>query len=133
MRISDLEAIVGLPRGTIRYYEKEGLISPVHQENRYRDYSEEDVDRLKRIIVLRKIGLPISEVRGLLDAEPGKKSAVPVLKKNKQNLALEKEKINMAIRICDEIADSKPENIDIEYYFKMVRKMDSFESEVEGA
>ena len=46
---ADLEQQAGMTRANIRYYEQEGLLSPVRRENGYRDYSQEDLDTLLRI------------------------------------------------------------------------------------
>ena len=45
MTIKEVEQRTGLPRSVIRFYEKEGLIAPQrNEENRYRAYSQADVD-----------------------------------------------------------------------------------------
>ncbi len=67
MEIKDLVDNLGIPRANIRFYEKEGLLNPQRKENQYRDYSEEDIDRLKKIIILRKLGITISEIKAILD------------------------------------------------------------------
>ena len=41
MTIHELETRIGLPRASIRFYEKEGLIAPKRLANGYRDYSED--------------------------------------------------------------------------------------------
>jgi len=43
MTIKEVEQCLGVPRATVRFYEKEGLLSPTREENGYRDYSQEDV------------------------------------------------------------------------------------------
>ena len=40
MLIQELEVKSGLPRATIRYYEKEGFLNPGRLENGYRVYSQ---------------------------------------------------------------------------------------------
>lgn len=66
MKIKDVELKVGITKANIRYYEKEGLISPERNgENNYREYSEKDVEQLERIKVLRILGIPISDIREL--------------------------------------------------------------------
>ena len=52
MTIKEIEELAGMPRANIRYYEAEGLLSPVRSENGYRDYSEEDLSILKKIKLL---------------------------------------------------------------------------------
>ena len=59
MKIKELEAITGIPRATIRFYEKEGLLSPEREDNGYREYSEEDKDKLMKIKLLRLLSIPI--------------------------------------------------------------------------
>lgn len=66
MRINEVEERVGVTKRNIRYYEKEGLLSPErNSENGYRDYTEEDVEELKRVKLLRKLDLPLEEIRRL--------------------------------------------------------------------
>ena len=48
MKINEVEERVGITKRNIRYYEKEGLLSPGrNSENGYRDYADEDVEALK--------------------------------------------------------------------------------------
>lgn len=64
MKINEAEALAGVPRKTIRFYEAEGLLSPRrNRANGYRDYGEEEVEALRKIKLLRKLGLPIAEIR----------------------------------------------------------------------
>lgn len=65
MRIQELEHRVGIERATIRYYEKEGLIHPARSENGYRDYSEEDAAELRRIKLMRELGVTLETIRSL--------------------------------------------------------------------
>ncbi len=48
MTIRDVEWETGLERTNIRFYEREGFISPLRRENGYRDYCDEDVALLKK-------------------------------------------------------------------------------------
>ena len=65
MKIFELERETGLDRATIRYYEKEGFITPARLENGYRDYSQEDRDHLLKIRLLRQLGMSLDRVRNL--------------------------------------------------------------------
>ena len=68
MQIKDVETLVGITRKNIRFYEKEGLIKPSrNSSNDYREYSLEDVDWLKKIKLLRKLSIPIEEIRLIKD------------------------------------------------------------------
>ena len=48
MTIKEVEQYLEVPRATVRFYEKEGLIRPERGGNGYRDYSEEDVEKLRQ-------------------------------------------------------------------------------------
>ena len=53
MKIKDVEERTGLSRSNVRFYEKEKLIEPSRNEsNGYRDYSENDVENIKKIAYL---------------------------------------------------------------------------------
>ena len=64
MKINEVEQQVGITKKNIRFYEQQGLLSPKrNMDNGYRDYAEEDVTELKKIKMLRKLSLPIEEIR----------------------------------------------------------------------
>ena len=47
-------------RANIRYYEQQGLLTPARRENGYREYSDEDLQTLQKIKLLRHLGLSLS-------------------------------------------------------------------------
>ena len=67
----------GLPPKTIRYYEDIGLIRPERLDNGYRDYSGEDVHRLRFLQRSRSLGFSVDECRQLLSlyGDEGRESA----------------------------------------------------------
>ena len=56
----------GLPPKTIRYYEDIGLLTADRAANGYRDYSNEDVHRLRFVQRARSLGFSVDECRQLL-------------------------------------------------------------------
>ena len=70
MKINQVEQLVGITKGNIRFYEKEGLLVPGrNSENGYRDYSDADVVWLKKIKLLRMLDVPIEEILRLKSGE----------------------------------------------------------------
>ena len=67
MNIKEVERRSGLPRSGIRYYESEGLLSPVRLENGYRAYSVREVWRLNVIRDLRALDLPVEVIARYLE------------------------------------------------------------------
>lgn len=70
MTIKEVENRTGLPRANIRFYEKEGLITPARNgKNGYREYSEQDVRMLKTVAFLRTLDIPLEQVKKLSHQE----------------------------------------------------------------
>lgn len=60
MKIMEVSGQYGLSSDTLRYYERIGLIAPVHRnESGIRDYNELDLRRVEFIKCMRSAGLPI--------------------------------------------------------------------------
>ena len=91
MKINEVEALVGITRKNIRFYEAEGLLSPRrNSQNGYRDYGETEVEVLRRIKLLRKLGLPLEEIRqmqhGAYTVGDGMRRHLVSLERERQNL-----------------------------------------------
>lgn len=66
MKINEVEQAIGITKKNIRFYEQEGLLNPSRNlSNGYRDYSEEDLKVLRQIKLLRKLDIPLEEIRRL--------------------------------------------------------------------
>ena len=60
MKIAEVSEQYGLSADTLRYYERVGLIPPVHRnEGGIRDYNDLDLRRVDFIKCMRSAGLPI--------------------------------------------------------------------------
>ncbi len=69
MKINEAERLAGITKKNIRFYEEQGLLRPARSAgNGYREYSPADVERLRQIKLLRKLDLPVEEIRALLSA-----------------------------------------------------------------
>jgi len=69
MRIAELAQRTGVSRHTLRYYEKEGLLSDVVRAgNNYRDYPEQMVQRVIMMRQLKALGFSLKEIREVMDA-----------------------------------------------------------------
>ncbi len=69
MKIKELENELSISRSQIRFYEKQGLFSPERKDNNYRKYTEQDVELLKKIIIFRKMGFSVEEIKLLQSNE----------------------------------------------------------------
>ena len=100
MTIKDMEQQVGITKANIRFYEKEGLLSPARGENNYRDYTEEDREVLEKIKYLRTLGVPVSDIRSF---QQGKRSLAQLLKERECQLREEEAAISRMKLVCLEL------------------------------
>ena len=120
MRIKEVEELVGITRKNIRFYEKEGLLNPGRElENSYRDYTEEDIRRLRVIKLLRKMDMPISSIGDVLEKRISLHDALHL-----HSLLLEEQRqgIANAQRLCRIISEegAELENLDTERYLEEI-------------
>jgi len=119
MTIKEIEEKLELPRATVRFYEKEGLISPKRSGNSYREYSEEDVAVLKKIVVLRKLGMTVSGIRDYFD---GAASLQELLEQNIAELEKQMKELEGALRVSKLMKDKEKDSdgFDEEYYWEEI-------------
>lgn len=67
MLIKDVCKECKLTKKAVEYYEEQGLIHPKLLDNGYREFREEDIIKLKKISVLRKLGLSIENICNILN------------------------------------------------------------------
>lgn len=72
MKIKEVADKLKLSARAIRFYEEKGLIAPSKGDNRYREFSEEEVWRLQTIIALREAGMSVEAIRGALEEIGGR-------------------------------------------------------------
>lgn len=117
MTIKDVEERTGLSRSNIRFYEKEKLIEPSRNEsNGYRDYSENDVENIKKIAYLRTLGISIEDIRSIISE---KVTLQEMLEKQKEVLKNQITDLNKAKLMCEKMLDGKSisyEKLQVEQY-----------------
>lgn len=111
MQIKEVENLVGISKKNIRFYEKEGLLNPKRNDsNDYRDYSDDDVILLKKIKLLRKLDVPLAEIKQL---KSGTKSFKELLISQHHFLTKEAKNNSIKADFCNElIAAADISNID---------------------
>ncbi|MDK2951605.1 MAG: hypothetical protein PWQ77_1270 [Kosmotogales bacterium] len=71
MLINEVSKVTNLTKKAIEYYSEKGLIFPSPLENGYREFSGNDVERLKKISVLRKLGISTNDIKTVLNDKEG--------------------------------------------------------------
>ena len=99
MKINEVEAQVGISKKNIRFYEEEGLLTPArNSQNGYRDYGEREVLVLKRIKLLRKLGLPLEEIRQM---QAGRITVADAMRRHLVALERERKNLEESAALCE--------------------------------
>lgn len=124
MTIKELEKILNIPRATIRYYEKENFIKPQRNDNNYRDYTEDDLNTLKKIIVFRKLGIKLEDIHKIFSKE---NSIEEIMCLNINSLKKQINDLQGAVKISNEIYNKKEDlhNFNVDYYLKVISDEES--------
>ena len=98
MNIKEAEKLTGISKRNIRFYEQKGMLHPArNQDNDYRDYSPQDIERLKLIRALRMVDMPLEEIQKVLD---GKTSLEDAATAQERQLRERIQEVQTAIRFC---------------------------------
>ena len=73
MKIQEVCSQCHVTKKAIYYYEKQQLLHVYKNQNGYREFSDEDVQRLKEIMMYRSWSISIADIRCLLDLDANQK------------------------------------------------------------
>lgn len=120
LSIKEVEQLTGISKQNIRYYEKQGLIHPKRNpDNDYREYTEEELERLKEIKLFRKLDMPIEEIRRVLSYEIDLQDA---LQAHKERLGKEKERLTAAMEFCGKIEEQDLKLFPVDSYLEQMEQ-----------
>lgn len=101
MKINQVEQTVGITKKNIRFYEDQGLLHPSRNlDNGYREYSDADINILLLVKLLRKLSVPIEEIRKMQDNHL---SLSDCMQRHMIYLEHEEKNISLIREMCDEI------------------------------
>ena len=104
MTIKEVEEQTGLSRSNIRFYEKEKLIEPSRNDkNGYREYSERDVEIIKKIAYLRTLEISIEDIRCIISE---KVSLIEIIEKQTTTIQIQIEGLNKAKTMCERMLEA---------------------------
>lgn len=123
-RITQLARQFGLSRSTLLYYDQVGILPPSgRSEAGYRLYSEADRERLAAIASFRKAGLPIEEIRGIMESSPEAERGV--LQRRLRAVGGEIEALkaqqHLLARMLKVQSGAVPDSVDKETWVEMLR------------
>ena len=127
MNIKQAEEFSGVSRQNIRFYEREGLLTPERNpQNDYREYTEEHIRILKLIRMMRMLDMPLDRIRLVLQGQLPLSEAAQA---QELQLKQEQEKLNAAIRFCAEMKTvSHLEDVDVDRVLSRMNEPDTQET-----
>lgn len=67
-RASEFAQMAGVTVRTLHHYDRLGLLKPRRNGSGYRLYRDSDLERLEQIVALKFLGMPLKDIRALLDS-----------------------------------------------------------------
>lgn len=122
MGIKEVEKQTGISSQNIRFYERQGLLSPERNpENGYRMYGEEEVEQLKRIKLFRKLDMPVEDIRRLFSGKQSLQEALTAQRKREQD---EKKHLEAVLKFYGRIRETELDELQAEKYLRDMEEME---------
>ena len=124
MKINEVEALVGITKKNIRFYEEKGLLTPRrNSENGYREYEARDVEQLRQIKLLRKLGVPLEEIRQM---QAGRITVADGMRRHLVTLEREQRSLEQSMELCRKLKDREErlENLDAAGLLEQMEEME---------
>ena len=94
MRINEVAKLTGVSARTLQYYDEIGLLIPEKLNNGYRDYSDENLDKLQKILFYRFLKFKLNDIKELLDENI---DGLKILEQQRELIIKEKEKFEIIL------------------------------------
>ena len=123
MRINEVVKLTGVSARTLQYYDEIGLLIPQKLDNGYRDYTEENLEKLQKILFYRFLKFKLNDIKELLE---GDFDNLKILEQQRELILREKEKFEVILHNIEKtISNYKGEQtMSIEEKFNGFKKED---------
>ena len=123
MRINEVVKLTGVSARTLQYYDEIGLLIPQKLDNGYRDYTEENLEKLQKILFYRFLKFKLNDIKELLE---GDFDNLKILEQQRELILREKEKFEVILHNIEKtISNYKGEQtMTIEEKFNGFKKED---------
>jgi MerR family transcriptional regulator, thiopeptide resistance regulator len=103
-RVREFAELGGVTVKALRHYERLGLLAPARTSAAHRLYSTRDLDRLRRILALKSVGVSLRQIPSLLDADP--ETLLTRLAASREVIAQERARLRRADRAIAVVEES---------------------------
>ena len=121
MTIKEIEEASGMQRANIRFYEEEGFINPEREKNGYRNYSEEDLNILKKIKLLRSLHVSLEDIKAM---HRGSQDLASTLEEHIAYLTTKQKELEKSKYVCEKMQrdGATYEKLNTEQYLLVLKK-----------
>ena len=110
--VGSVAALTGVSVRTLHHYDHIGLVVPsIRTPAGYRGYTDADIERLHLVLVYRSVGMPLEEIRALLD-EPGA-DVVEHLRRQHELLLDQADRLQRTIKAVEELMNAHRSGIQL--------------------
>jgi DNA-binding transcriptional MerR regulator len=110
--VGAVATLTGVSVRTLHHYDHIGLVVPsVRTPAGYRGYTDADIERLHLVLVYRSVGLPLDEIRTLLDDETA--DVVEHLRRQRELLLHQAERLEHTIKAVEELMNAHRDGIQL--------------------
>ena len=95
-RVQQFSELAGVTVRTLHHYDRLALLKPRRTDAGYRVYSTSDLDRLERIVALKFLGLPLKQIKTVLDRDT--RGLPAVLRSQRRALEEKRRQLDIAIQ-----------------------------------
>ncbi len=116
MKISHVSRSLGISTRMLRYYEQAGLIESLRQDDyAYRIYDETALAKLRQILILRKLRIPVKQIKVILQKADAV-AAIEIFRQNINELDAEITALSTIRSILSRFIDELQETANIEIH-----------------
>jgi len=94
-RVRDFAQIVGVTVKALQHYDRIGVLKPSRTLAGHRIYSDRDVERVRQIVALKSIGVPLKRIKAVLDGQ--RVSLGDALKSQREDLVAQRDGLQHAL------------------------------------
>jgi MerR family Zn(II)-responsive transcriptional regulator of zntA len=111
LTVREVSGLTGIPIDSLRYYDREGLVSPKRGRNKYRYSDERDLVLLQYVVVMKYASFSLAEIKSVLnstDEDPDEECArrnIDIVKNKREELLVKIENYKEVIKEFDEMID----------------------------
>jgi DNA-binding transcriptional MerR regulator len=110
--VGAVAALTGVSVRTLHHYDHIGLVVPsVRTPAGYRGYTDADIERLHMVLVYRSVGMPLDEIRALLD--DGDADVLEHLQRQHQLLLEQADRLQHTIKAVEELMNARRSGIQL--------------------